>query len=348
MKQDNNIREIFERYLSGNTTAAEEQLLFRYIRESDPENNDLNGMFEKVWNEQKPSLNESEEVKAEFAEIMKRVSVGENKRKAPLYMGILKYAASVAIICSAAWMLFQHKHKAPHQEETAVIAMEGKTTAEGQKVKIVLKDSTVVYLAGGSSLKWPETFKKGETRDVYLEGEAFFEVRKDSLSPFIVHSGKLRTRVLGTSFNIYAYSNDNQFTVSVRSGKVQVSDLSNEQTPRQLSLLTAGMKLSYSNADGKYAVSTDNPTEDTNAWVVNRFVFADANLKEVLERLERYYNVKFEYKSTCPNAGHMFNATFENMNISEVMEQLQLMSGGNIQYKMNKNKSITLWRKDCR
>ncbi|WP_164110233.1 MULTISPECIES: FecR family protein [Sphingobacterium] len=348
MKYKNDVRKIFERYLEGKITVAEEQQLFQYIRDTDAENSELNEMIEQVWNYQKSSRNQTGESDTEFAAIMDRISVDVNKPKAPKSVGILKYAASLAVICSAVWMLLQYKHKLNNQQEIAVVEMEGKSTVEGQKVKIILKDSTVVYLAGGSNLRWPKTFRKGSTRDVYLEGEAYFEVKKDSLSPFVVHSGKLRTQVLGTSFNIYAYPNDKQSTVSVRTGKVQVSEVGNEQASRQLSMLTAGMKIVYSTDDGKYAIILDNPTEDTNAWVVDRFVFADANLREVIEKLERYYNVKFNYKSNCLDTEHLFNATFENMNIKKVLEQLKLMSGGNINYKMENNKSITLWRKDCK
>ena len=83
-------------------------------------------------------------------------------------------------------------------------------TQKGEKVKLILPDSSVVYLGAGSKLTWPSHFVKGKLRNIQLEGEAFFEVKHDTSSPFIVHSGQMQTRVLGTSFNVKQKANESK------------------------------------------------------------------------------------------------------------------------------------------
>ena len=181
---------------------------------------------------------------------------------------------------------------------------------------------------------------------VTLKGEGFFEVKRDTLSPFIVHSGKIQTRVLGTSFNISAYPTDHIFSVAVRSGKVRVSEI-DKGVLIKLSLLTRGMKLDYNIQNQRYLVSTVK-VEEINSWTANRFIFKDANLLTLLGKLERYYNVRFELKSPCLANSREFNATFNQKSIKDVMEQVRMMSGGNIHYKIRTNSLITVWGEGCK
>nr|WP_245228039.1 FecR domain-containing protein [Pedobacter petrophilus] len=218
-------------------------------------------------------------------------------------------------------------------------------TLKGEKVKLVLPDSSVVYLSAGSKLVWPSHFIKGSLRNIKLEGEAFFEVKRDPSSPFIVHSGTMQTQVLGTSFNIYAYPKDHTFSVAVRTGKVKVSANSKGKL-KQLSLLTPGMKLLYHLKEQNYSVGTAG-IADVNAWVKNSFVFKDATLPNILLSLERYYNVNIELKSNKLSQCR-FNATFSNKSINHVMEEIHIMSGKHIQYKIDTvTKKITVWGEEC-
>lgn len=89
-------------------------------------------------------------------------------------------------------------------------------------IRIHLNDGSIVSLAKGSRLKYRKSYEGGESRHVFLTGEAFFDISKDPRKPFFVHANEVVTKVLGTSFNVKAYSNENNVTVAVRSGKVSV------------------------------------------------------------------------------------------------------------------------------
>lgn len=342
MKYNEEIRRLFKLYLEGKADHQQEEELLRFLGSGKSDDKQLSDLIEEAWAVE-PSLREdSSDVDQEFEEILAKTETGQQK-KSKLFP-VLQYAASIVLICSAAlgWYAYQRNQVKPAED----IEMLSRTTHPGEKVKLILSDSTVVYLSGSSTLEWPSRFVKGRNRNIRLNGEGFFEVKRDTLSPFIVHSGKIQTRVLGTSFNISAYPTDHIFSVAVRSGKVRVSEI-NKGVLIKLSLLTRGMKLDYNIQNQRYLVSTVK-VEEINSWTANRFIFKDANLLTLLGKLERYYNVRFELKSPCLTNSRQFNATFNQKSIKDVMEQVRMMSGGNIHYKIRTNSLITVWGEGCK
>ncbi|SDG57814.1 ferric-dicitrate binding protein FerR, regulates iron transport through sigma-19 [Pedobacter terrae] len=310
---------------------------------ADPANADseFHGVMEKAWAEQKSETDHSLTAVQGLAEIWNKVE--ERKPQIRSSFSLLKYAAAIVVIISAAlgWYTFKNAQ----QPIPIDVAFLSKTTQKGEKVKLILPDSSVVYLGTGSKLTWPSHFAKGKLRSIRLEGEAFFEVKHDTKSPFIVHSGQMQTRVLGTSFNIYAYPKDGTFSVAVRTGKVGVSE-NRDGKLKHLSLLTPGMKLLYHLKAHDYTVSNERITE-VNAWIKNSFAFKDIALPNIFKSLERYYNVHFELKTNKLNQCR-FNATFTNKSISDVMEEIRVMSGKKIKYKIDTaNKTITVWGEGC-
>eukprot|EP01132_Coremiostelium_polycephalum_P022666 gene22666-26912_t len=139
-----------------------------------------------------------------------------------LYRPWLSTAASILLL-SMVLLLWQRIKQSTEQISATAKAIkyaEAKS-GYGQVLKIVLADSSTVWLNSGSRLRYPEKFN-GSSRELYLEGEAFFNVVHKKSQPFIVHSGALNTQVLGTSFNIKAYKNSAQLKVSVATGKVGI------------------------------------------------------------------------------------------------------------------------------
>ena len=342
MEYNEEIRRLFKLYLEGKTTQDQEDKLLRYLGGGKGGDEQLSDLIEEAWINE-PSLREdSLEVDRELEEIWAKAE--NNRQKKNQRFQVWKYAASIVLVCSVAlgWYTYQ-KNQIRHDE---VIEMLSRITAPGEKLKILLSDSTVVYLGGSSKLTWPARFVKGSYRKINLEGEGFFEVKRDTLSPFIVYSGNLQTQVLGTSFNITAYPTDKVFSVAVRTGKVRVTEI-NKGVLKRLSLLTPGMKLDYDNHSQQYLVTTEK-VGDINSWTVNRFIFKDASMMTMLDKLSRYYKVKFDVKSPCLVAGRQLNATFNQKSIKEVMEQVRMMTGEKIQYKITGDTLITLWGEGCK
>ncbi|WP_316828304.1 FecR family protein [Pedobacter miscanthi] len=339
MKQDH-IKILFESYLEGKTNLEQEKFLMDYL--ADPANGDseFHAVMEKAWKKQNSQPDYSAEANKGLNEIWNKIEYQQPKSRS---YPILKYAAAIVVVISAA--IGWYAYKKMQQPVEMAIALLSKTTLKGEKVKLMLPDSSIVYLGAGSKLTWPSHFVKGNLRNIELEGEAFFEVKHDTTSPFIVHSGKMQTRVLGTSFNIYAYPKDGTFSVAVRTGKVRVSERS-EGKLKQLSLLTPGMKLLYHLKARNMSVSTERITE-VNGWIKNSFAFKDVSLPNMLKSLGRYYNIHFELNSNKLNKCR-FNATFTNKSIEDVMEEIRVMSGKQMKYKIDTvNKTITVWGEGC-
>ncbi|AXB58698.1 FecR family protein [Flavobacterium fluviale] len=196
------------------------------------------------------------------------------------------------------------------------------STPTGGQYNIVLADGTKVYLNTVSSIKYPTQFN-GDQRIVELEGEAYFEVAKNKNKPFIVKSGSQSIEVLGTHFNVHAYTNESVVKTTLLEGSVAVS------YKNQKSILKPGQQSSISDNFSKIKIK-EVDTEAAVAWKNGRFKFDNADLKTVMKQLERWYGIKVEYRGDVSDV--RFNGgTFMNKNLSEVLKVLEL---SNIKFKV--------------
>jgi ferric-dicitrate binding protein FerR (iron transport regulator) len=192
--------------------------------------------------------------------------------------------------------------KATRQER--VVAKETplieKVNSTAQPVTILLADGSSVFLQANSQLSYPRKFKN-EKREVYLSGEAFFEVAKNANQPFIVYTNELTTEVLGTSFNVKAYQKDQKITVEVHTGKVLVSTkMENQQTQKQEKiLLLPTQQLIFNRATVQIQKSVMSKQKiDTLTEIKQTFEFEDAPAVEVFEKLKNIYHVDIVYDKT--------------------------------------------------
>ncbi|MCX6169589.1 MAG: FecR domain-containing protein [Ignavibacteriales bacterium] len=170
------------------------------------------------------------------------------------------------------------------------IVWKSKSTMMGEKSLVTLSDGTKIILNADSKLKFPSSFEKA-LREVYLEGEAYFEVTHNPAKPFVVHSGDLTTTVLGTKFNVCAYPNENDVSVALIEGKVQVSaDKSNLK--REVVLLTPSQQLIYNIEEAKGIVDIFD-SQKVLGWKENKLIFDNERLSTVLIHLERAFGTKF-------------------------------------------------------
>jgi len=159
---------------------------------------------------------------------------------------------------------------------------------------VILSDGTKVWLNSKSSLKYPVLFS-GTTRDVTLEGEAYFEVSKNPHSPFTVKTKSGNVTVLGTHFNVSAYQEDKNFETTLAEGKVKVSEITKAEEKETL-VLKPGQQARVRN-EAVRVVEVDPFVYS--AWKDGKFYFENENLKNILTKMVRWYNfnVRFEQKS---------------------------------------------------
>jgi ferric-dicitrate binding protein FerR (iron transport regulator) len=150
---------------------------------------------------------------------------------------------------------------------------------------MLLPDSTQVWLNAASTLDFPRSFD-GKKREVYLVGEAYFDVKHADKVPFVIYTGKVSTEVLGTAFNIKAYPNLEKITISVQRGKVKVN-----YADKQVSVLNHGEQVSIRNKDWRIQQKTIGD-EASSPWQQGKLVYDDYTIDDIISDLERVYDAK--------------------------------------------------------
>jgi hypothetical protein len=162
----------------------------------------------------------------------------------------------------------------------------------GKRSYIMLSEGTQVWLNSGSRLVFSPIFK-GKNREVFLEGEAFFDVAEDKKHPFYVKTDAFKMKVYGTKFNVQAYQQDKDYTIVLVEGKVSLN--TNKSPDSQEVFLSPNQKASILSKDGERFEITniENPVIYT-AWIDGYLTFTNEDVSEVLKRVSRYYNVEID------------------------------------------------------
>ena len=194
-----------------------------------------------------------------------------------------------------------------------------------------LPDGSRVWLNSASQLKYPSDFVAG-SREVELEGQGYFEVMRNAAQPFIVHAGQeYQVEVLGTSFNVAAYVDDDWIETTLVEGSVNVHVLTGSE--QELSRrIKPNEKATFTKANRQLEVETVNPEHET-AWKDGELIFRNHPMSQVLNVLSRHYHVKFEVTDSLVLKS-IITARFKDEQLPQVMEYLRLASG--IKYTIRK------------
>ncbi len=186
-------------------------------------------------------------------------------------------------------------------------------TPVGGKYQLNLPDGSKVWLNASSTLRFPALFS-GDTREVELTGEAFFDVAKNKSKPFKVITKDQIVEVLGTQFNINSYSDEGPIKTTLIEGSVKII------YKDQVVLLTPGQQFRPQNQNIK-VVGAD--TEEVVAWKNGYFLFKNEDIQSIMRKLSRWYDVEVNYEGAIPNVGFGGNIS-RSKDISEVLDVLQL------------------------
>ncbi|WP_341216691.1 FecR family protein [uncultured Wocania sp.] len=194
------------------------------------------------------------------------------------------------------------------------------TTQRAETKEIILEDSTKVTLNSNSVLSYPKHFS-GDTREVTIKGEAFFEVTKNEKKPFIVTTNNgMKIKVLGTSFNIKSYPEDKNIETTLVTGKVKVIE-ENKNTVVELS---PSQKATYIKKEDKMIVEKVN-TENFTSWKEGKLIYNDTPMRQVIKDLERSYNLKFNVTSK-EILDYKYKGEFDNLNIYQILALFEVSS----------------------
>jgi transmembrane sensor len=205
----------------------------------------------------------------------------------------------------------------------------------GNKSQLVLPDGTKVWLNAGSRMAFPNKFS-GKKREVFLEGEAYFEVTHNAEIPFFVNTSDISIKVLGTKFNVSAYKTDKVAETVLLEGKVTVKDLSSIGFMAKETVLAPNQKASFNKENKSISVNNETDADFAIAWTEGWFKFSQQNLSSVLNKLQRYYNVQFEFDSGFSTSDMITGKLDLKESIEQTMVALEDVA--NIQYRINGDK----------
>lgn len=206
------------------------------------------------------------------------------------------------------------------------------STPRGGQYAVTLADGTKIWLNAASSLKYPTSFS-GTTRQVELMGEAYFEVAGDKSKPFTVRLNGMEVQVLGTSFNIKAYQDDASIRTTLVDGAVRLSAHAGEQA-----LLKPGQQGLWSQQQPHFLVRQVN-TNNEIAWRNGYFAFDNANIRDIMKDISRWYNVDIEFQNSSIEKN--FGGTVSRyQNAQDVLEILE--STGSVHFKIKDKKIIVM------
>ncbi|MFT4168779.1 MAG: FecR domain-containing protein [Dysgonomonas sp.] len=208
------------------------------------------------------------------------------------------------------------------------------TISTAQHLKeVTLPDGTTVTLSRYSTLQYPEKFN-GETREVILSGEGFFDVSKDKQHPFIVNASEVQIKVLGTQFNVQSYSRDNYIKTTLLEGSVAISNSRNGNTKELLPNESA----TFYKESGRLTKETENNAIDEALWKSGIIIFNNKPLSIIAGELSNYFNIKINITDK-ELKNNRLNARFENSeSLEEILNLLQ--SAGNFSWKKQNNTII--------
>lgn len=231
------------------------------------------------------------------------------------------WAASIIILIVAGALLYSNYINDGNASAIYQEVMVEKVVPRGQKLTVTLDDGSTVILNSESKIRYGKDFIN--KREVFLEGEAFFEVTKNQDKPFNIQSGDVITTVLGTSFNIKAYPNEDVVQVVVASGNVKVNYLRKADSEKYLS---TDEMVQIEKKSGEIIKEKVNLKEYL-SWKNNVIFFKDADFIEISSVLEKWYNVKFVYNKT-PDV-EKFNGIFKGKSLKEVLDGISFSAGFN-------------------
>jgi ferric-dicitrate binding protein FerR (iron transport regulator) len=211
------------------------------------------------------------------------------------------------------------------------------TVPYGKRFDLLLSDGSQVTLNSGTSLKYPVQFLNIGNRQVFLDGEAFFNVAKDSVNPFIVSTSELNVRVLGTKFNLSSYPEDQYVNTTLLEGSVSVYNSKDTFESSNASLLEPGYKAEWNKYNKEILVEEADIAMHTD-WLNGKIILRHVPFKNIVKKLERHYNVEI----TNHNANlddELFTASFDVESIEQVMETFNKTYP--INYNID-NKEITI------
>lgn len=315
-QRKDNIRYVAFKYFEGDLLPEEEKVLFDFLHEEE-RNMQLFRRWEEEWfvSNRYTSFIDNKWNRLSGRLHMQVTSMPKMKRKYSIGKKFLRYAAIflMGLVTSA---VFYGWYKISHQND-ALFTQSEFFVPRGSQSRILLPDSSVVWLNAGSTLRYDRSFGD-ETRSVYIEGEGVFNVTKNKEIPFIVRNEKMEVTVHGTVFNVKSFVEDSISSVALIQGQVSVFCPFVAQSTN----LLPGERLVIDNVKKE----TKKETFDVDSylsWHDGTLAFCDEPLSEIAKKLERRFNISIVIKNQSLKNRRYYLTFVNNETIDQILEKIQ-------------------------
>ncbi|MGQ8335245.1 FecR family protein [Sunxiuqinia sp. A32] len=304
---------IIKKYLSGTATENDVKNLFSWIEEN-PANRNEFIQLKKLWSLTEKSREDENKAWDMFSE---RNMI--SRRRVLNYSNLLRYAASVFVIFSLGMLLqylIQNKqiNNVQYASDTCI------EVPPGQMTSVVLPDGSKVQMNSGSKLFYSGEYSAGE-RIVKLQGEAFFDIEKDTEHPFLVKTDRLDFKVYGTSFNVQAYPDEDEINTTLVEGSLGVINKKGDELTR----LVPGENAKQLCSTNELIIKKVN-TQIYTSWKEGLITFQNEKLKDIAKQLERWYNVKIIFRNPDIGEEVYLGTILQNKPIDQILEVFSLTS----------------------
>lgn len=318
------MKSIVTKYLRGKSSPGEQNELLHWIRKEEHLNE-----FQQIKEEWKAEV-VNEDVPTEYVGDWRTIQnrmmeqMRQDVQRKQRTLSFFRYAAILLVMIAVPALVYILSS----DRQTNPLVYTTVAADYGQISKVVLPDSTVIWVNSGSTIKYNNQFS-ATNRDIELIGEAFFKVHKNKDLPLVVASEDLRVKVLGTEFSVMAYPEEKNIQVVLEKGKVELTsslqaDLKQEMKPGEL--------MSFNKTTKEMALSTVNTGLFT-SWKDGIINIYNLPLSELVIKLEKRYNQKFEVDDEIKDLPYTF--TIKNEELSSILSLMEKITPVDVAQREN-------------
>lgn len=326
---DHNIIEaLLDRYQKGETSQQENELVENWLKE----NNNPNSQWQHFNKSQKDQWLADAFVQIQDSIKTKEPKILTMRSRRQLWWRL----AGVAAILAISFTLYLEWPAL--QSRLHPVQLTALTIPSNQQKQITLADGSKVWINSNSQLSYPKQFD-GKTREVYLSGEAYFDIQHDADKPFIIHTGKVVTTVLGTAFDIKEDKNKQIVTVTVTRGKVSVANGN-----KRLGVITPNQQISFNLLDNK-SFKTEVDANKAIAWQNPEIHFDDITFADAALQLQQRFHVKVNFTNDKIKECRFTGTALEGETLDKILKAVCTFNNAN--YKTKADGSIIIDGPGC-
>jgi len=309
-------RELLSRFIANEKCNEQELRRLKTWFESQESQLEIDRLFLVEWEK-----NDEKTTSVQFDEIQKTTKITSKNKVAGAIKTIIQHYQKIAailllpIIGISIYVFINQFNSDPIYFQTIA--------QRGQKSQLTLPDGTKVWLNSDSQIRYSDNFGK-KNRSVELTGEAYFEVTKNAHKPFLVKAGEEEVKVLGTRFNIKAYSDETENETTLFEGKIELSihPLEKNIQPRIITM-KPGESLIYNKTENKLRYNNFQ-NDEVEGWKNNQLIFRNDNFEHLVKKIERWYNVEIIYDKEKLNEERLTVELYQGELLNKLLDIIEL------------------------